>query len=62
MPLSSPWVGIARRIRDLGYGCTILLMSGEPIPPVDLPAVSVARKTTEVEELITIIEQRLRSP
>jgi CheY-like chemotaxis protein len=53
---------LARRIRDLGHGCLILLMSGEPIPPVDLPAVSVARKMTEVEELITLIEQHLRCP
>jgi CheY-like chemotaxis protein len=52
-------VALARRIRDLGYGCPILLMTGEPIPPVDLPAVSVARKTTEVEDLITLIEQHL---
>jgi DNA-binding response OmpR family regulator len=51
-------VTLARCIRDLGCGCPILLMSGERLPPVDVPGVSTARKTTDTEEHITLIERQ----
>ena len=50
-------VSLARRIRELGYQVPIMLMSGEPIPPLDLPAVQVASKTIEMEALITLVER-----
>ena len=50
-------VSLARRIRELGYQVPIMLMSGEPVPPLDLPAVQVASKTIEVEALITLVER-----
>lgn len=51
-------VTLARRIRELGSLVPILLMCGETVAPVDLPAVSVARKTNEVHELITLVERQ----
>jgi CheY-like chemotaxis protein len=51
-------VTLARRIREMGFQIPIVLMSSEPVPPVNLPGVSIARKTTEVAALITVIERQ----
>jgi two-component system C4-dicarboxylate transport response regulator DctD len=52
-------VTLARRIRDFGYQVPIMLMSGDAIPAIELPAVSFARKTTELDKLISLIERQL---
>jgi CheY-like chemotaxis protein len=52
-------VTLAQRIRAMGYLMPIVLISGETVPPQDLPGVSVVGKTVGIDDLIALIERQV---